>query len=238
MSKQEKETGDERMDRQEVIHKRYQKGAAVYDSLLSAERFWSMLACKMVWGFSDTAYTGRLLEWIPDEFSGRLLDVPVGTALFTASKYKRMKNAQITCVDYSGEMMRLAVQKFKDAGIRNALCMQGDVGMLPFEKQSFDIVLSMNGFHAFPDKEAAFRETEKVLKPGGSFIGCFYIKGEKQRTDWFINHFYVPKGYFTPPFMTRPELERKLHTYYQTVEIWTMGSIVCFRCGKATGGMT
>jgi ubiquinone/menaquinone biosynthesis C-methylase UbiE len=224
------------MDQQEKIHERYQKGAGAYDSMLSAERLWSLLACKMVWGFSDTAYTESLLEWIPDDFSGRLLDVPVGTALFTAPKYRRMKYAQITCLDYSEEMMKYAAQKFKDSGIRNAVCLRGDAGALPFGDYSFDIVLSMNGFHAFPDKEAAFRETERVLKPGGSFIGCFYIKGEKQRTDWFINHFYVPKGYFTPPFMTRPELERKLRTYYQTAELWNTGSIACFRCGKAAGG--
>ena len=35
------------------------------------------------------------------------------------------------------------------------------------EANSFDIVLSMNGFHAFPDKKKAFRETHRVLKPGG-----------------------------------------------------------------------
>ena len=34
--------------------------------------------------------------------------------------------------------------------------MQGDIGKLPFEDGSFDLVLSLNGFHAFPDKEAAY----------------------------------------------------------------------------------
>ena len=29
---------------------------------------------------------------------------------------------------------------------------QGDVGELPMENESFDLALSMNGFHAFPDK--------------------------------------------------------------------------------------
>ncbi len=30
-------------------------------------------------------------------------------------------------------------------------------------------MLSLNGFHAFPDKEAAYRETYRVLKKGGTF---------------------------------------------------------------------
>ena len=36
-------------------------------------------------------------------------------------------------------------------------------------------MLSLNGFHAFPDKEAAFRETFRVLKPGRTFYGCIYL---------------------------------------------------------------
>ena len=30
---------------------------------------------------------------IPDDFKGKMLDVPVGTAVFTTEKYKRMKQA-------------------------------------------------------------------------------------------------------------------------------------------------
>lgn len=41
---------------------------------------------------------------------------------------------------------------------------QGDVGNLPAEDETYDIVLSMNGFHAFPDKRKAFAETNRVLK--------------------------------------------------------------------------
>ena len=43
---------------------------------------------------------------------------------------------------------------------------------------AFDVIVSMNGFHAFPNKEAAFRETWRVLKPEGKFIAFFYIKGK------------------------------------------------------------
>lgn len=60
---------------------------------------------------------------------------------------------------------------------------QGDVGALPFADESFDIVLSLNGFHAFPDKEAAYRETFRVLKKGGTFCGCFYVQGGCKRTN-------------------------------------------------------
>ena len=52
---------------------------------------------------------------------------------------------------------------------------------------------------AFPDKEAAYRETLRVLKKGGTFCGCFYIRGGCRRTDWFIEKLYVPRGFGSQP---------------------------------------
>ena len=67
-------------------------------------------------------------------------------------------------------MMSQARAKADGLGLGNIRFMQGDVGALPFYDGLFDAVLSLNGFHAFPDKEAAYRETFRVLKPGGTFI--------------------------------------------------------------------
>ena len=76
------------------------------------------------------------------------------------------------------------------------------MGALPYADDTFDIVLSLNGFHAFPDKEGAYRELFRVLKPGGTFCGCFYVKGEQKRTDRFVRHVYEKTGFFTPPYET------------------------------------
>lgn len=50
--------------------------------------------------------------------------------------------------------------------------------------------------------------------PGGIFCGCFYVKGENKRTDWFIEKIYAPKGYFTPPYETAHSLEKRLKKLY------------------------
>ncbi|MBQ9263025.1 MAG: methyltransferase domain-containing protein, partial [Clostridia bacterium] len=109
---------------------------------------------------------------------------------------------------------------------------QGDVGALPFADESFDAVLSLNGFHAFPDKETAYRETFRVLKKGGTFCGCFYIQGRCKRTDWFIRHLYQPRGFFTPPYETLDSLRERLSEMYEQADVSSVEGIACFKCVK------
>ncbi len=227
-----KADGKPMTDRKKQIRAGYQKGVKDYDTLLSSRSWWAKLLNKVVWGFPDTEYTEGLLARLPDDFSGRLLDVPVGTGLFTAEKYGRMNQAQVTCLDYSPEMLGKAQVRFSGLSLPAVHFMEGDVGALPFGDGAFHAVLSMNGFHAFPDKEAALLETFRVLRPGGAFLGCFYIRGKTRRTDWVVRNLYVPLGFFTPPFDTESSAREKLLSLYPTVEIWTVGSILCFYCRK------
>ena len=129
-------------------------------------------------------------------------------------------------------MMRNAERRAEAMGLRNVAFRQADVGALPFEDESFDIVLSLNGFHAFPDKDAAFAETYRVLKKGGIFCGAFYIEGEKKRTDWFCKHVLTPKGSFTPPFETKRSLTERLEKLYKTAEVRSINAEGLFRCVK------
>ena len=114
----------------------------------------------------------------------------------------------------------------------NITCVQGDVGNLPMDNESFDIVLSMNGFHAFPDKEKAFQETWRVLKLGGKFIACFYIRGKSGITDWLVKNILSKKGWFTPPFPTEDELRSTLKQLYRDIDFHIDGSMVYFCCIK------
>lgn len=108
----------------------------------------------------------------------------------------------------------------------------GDVSYLKMNDESYDIVVSMNGFHAFPDKKKAFQETWRVLKPGGTFIGCFYIRGKSKRTDLLVNHILSRKGWFTPPFQTEEELRNILKEMYKQIDLHMDGSMVYFCCTK------
>jgi ubiquinone/menaquinone biosynthesis C-methylase UbiE len=48
--------------------------------------------------------------------------------------------------------------------------MQGDALRLPLRDASFDVVVSTEAFHWFPDQLAALREFRRVLAPGGRLL--------------------------------------------------------------------
>ena len=226
------------MTRKEQIKSAYKLTgghASFYDGMMTYSTLARKAICRIVWnmdGDKNLRYLEKALSGIPEDFSGKLLEVPVGTGVLTMPVYKDLPEAEITCLDYSADMMGAAKKRAEAAGINNITFVQGDVGALPFEDESFDIVLSLNGFHAFPDKEAAWRETYRVLKKGGTFCGCFYIQGGCKRTDRFIKKLYVPKGFFTPPFETEDSLRQRLTGIYEEVSVSSVEGMGCFRCRK------
>ena len=213
------------------IKEAYQSSKNIYDAVLTQENFLSRLYVKIFWsGTDDKKIAHRVLSYIPDAFDGTILDVPVGTAVFTERKWKALSKARITCLDYSADMIGQAKKRLRDSA--NISFVQGDVCSLPMDDASFDMVLSMNGFHVFSDKENAFRETWRVLKPGGKLIACFYIKGKSGITDWLVKNILSRKGWFTPPFPTEEQLRNILHRLYQDIDFHVDGSMVYFCCTK------
>ena len=74
--------------------------------------FFSRLYIKVFWsGTDDKEIAGKVLSYIPDDFKGTILDVPVGTAVFTERKWKQLSEAQITCLDYSEDMIEQAKKR-------------------------------------------------------------------------------------------------------------------------------
>ncbi len=211
----------------------YRKQTNRYDDVLTARKWWSWIYMHLIWRVDDNVMTREVMKMIPDDFGGKLLDVPVGTAIFTAAKYGTLSHAQIVGLDYSREMLAVAKQRKEACELKNLTLIQGDVGNLPFGDGSFDIVLSMNGFHVFPDKRKAFDETYRVLRPGGCFCGCFYVKGERKPADWLVRHFLNKKGLFRPPHFTLAEASTLLSDLYDgNVVLQNHRSMLIFKCIK------
>ena len=213
------------------IQNAYEASKNIYDDVITQRNFFSRMYIKLFWsGTDDNDIAQRVISYIPDDFSGNLLDVPVGTAVFTERKWISLKNAHITCLDYSADMLEQARRRLN--GYAHIKCAWGDVGSLQMDENSFDVVVSMNGFHVFPDKEKAFAEVWRVLKPGGDFIACFYIKGKSKRTDWLVKNILAKRGWFSPPFQNEEDLRDILKKMYKKIDLHIDGSMVYFHCVK------
>ena len=201
--------GGKTTERKEAIRSAYRLtgGNSFYDGMITCTTLSGKAVCRLVWAMNKAEnddYLEKALSGIPEYFSGRLLEVPVGTGILTMPVYQTLPEADITCLDYSPDMMGQAQEKADRLHLKNVTFQQGDVGALPYADGTFDVVLSLNGFHAFPDKEAAYWEVLRVLRPVGIFCGCFYVKGEQKRTDWFVRHVYEKAVFSRRPMRRLP----------------------------------
>ena len=209
--------------------------SAFFDSMMTSAGLPARLALKTFWGLDAAAYQRFLAQafaGVPKNFSGRLLEVPVGTGVLSLPVYKNLTGAEIFCLDYSDKMLEAAKARAGQMNLRGIKFLQGDVSNLPFADNFFDLVLSVSGFHVFADKNSAWSETRRVLKSGGTFCGCMYVKGENRRTDFFVEKFCEPNGFFSPPYETLSSLEKLLSDRYSRAEVSNVKSFAGFVCVK------
>ena len=204
-----------------------------YDGMLLNSGLFERAVMKFFWGLDKSAYEkflNQAFAGIPKDFNGRLLEVPVGTGVLSLPVYQKLNGAEIFCVDLSDKMLDVAKSRSTDLNLRGVKFLQGDVANLPFDNNFFDIVLSINGFHAFSDKVKALMETRRVLKVDGTFCGSVYVKGENRRTDLFVKSFCERHGFFSPPYETLTSLQEKLREYYNSVTVTHVESFAGFIC--------
>ena len=119
------------MTRKEQIQNAYKLTGGVssfYDWMMTYSTLTGKAICRIVWnmdGEKNLRYLERALSGVPEDFSGKLLEVPVGTGVLTMPVYRELPEAEITCLDYSPNMMAAAQERAKKAGIGNVRFVQG-----------------------------------------------------------------------------------------------------------------
>ena len=193
------------------------------------------IAINYIWQLNDEKYA-KFIEQafigIPQTFSGRLLEVPIGTGSISLPLYKKLSQAEIIGIDYSNNMLEAALKNIYDLNLQNVKLMQGDVENLAFADESFDIVLSINGFHVFTNKDSAYNETYRILKKNGIFCGSMYIKDKNRCTDFFVKNFCERFNYFSPPYDTFESLQQRFKRMYTNVKLTNIESFAGFTCIK------
>jgi ubiquinone/menaquinone biosynthesis C-methylase UbiE len=110
----------------------------------------------------------KLLGPRPGPFA-RSLEIGAGTGYFSLNLAQDGVIAAPTCTDISPGMLEALEGNAARLGIavETASC---DAAELPFEDESFDLVLGHAVLHHLPSLERAFGEFHRVLRPGGTLL--------------------------------------------------------------------
>jgi len=89
------------------------------------------------------------------------------------------ETGEVTGLDFTDEMLTKATVNNKKMGYTNVDFVKGDIEDIPLPDNSFDVVISNCVINLVPDKEKAFAEIMRILKPGGHFcISDVVLNGE------------------------------------------------------------
>jgi arsenite methyltransferase len=72
-------------------------------------------------------------------------------------------------LDMTGDMLALARENQRKAGIENAEFLRGEIESIPLPDNSVDVIISNCVINLSGDKDSVLREAFRVLKPGGRF---------------------------------------------------------------------
>lgn len=97
----------------------------------------------------------------------RILDIGSGTGFLTSLAAERWKDACISCCDIAHGMNVVAAKRFEAGSVR---LLTGDAEELPFQGETFDLVISNLAYQWVTSMPKAFKEVSRVLKKGGEFI--------------------------------------------------------------------
>ena len=220
----------------EKIRDAYDSLASDYDKFATSRTFATKIYNTIFRGFASDSFAYDVAQRIPEDFGGVLVDCPAGTGVFTSRKYSEIPQATIFVLDYSLYMLLEAKKKYEAQNIQNVVYILADMKNMPIAGNSVDVLLSMSGFHAIADKDTALFEVGRVLKPGGIFWGCFYVRGRRKLTDLFVSCYHEPKGWFVPPFYSEQDVVEKFSQYFELKRLFFLKSFVVFEAYKATGG--
>lgn len=135
---------------------------------------------------ADLEYPPELLARVPEgsaeSFAGvanpfslgelaageQVLDLGCGAGLDSLVAAQMVgPEGSVTGIDMTPEMLAKAQSGAADLGVGNATFVEGEAERLPFDDESFDVVISNGVIDLIPDKDAVFAELHRVLRPGG-----------------------------------------------------------------------
>ncbi len=142
----------------------------------------SRLRMQELRGANAEAWQRLIMEYLPEGKRLRILDIGTGAGFFAI--LMASLGHEVTGIDLSGDMLRATRQNIIAFGC-HADFRKMNAQELDFDDESFDAVLSRNLTWTLPDAMQAYREWNRVLKPGGILMNfdsdCGQVQFSRQK---------------------------------------------------------
>ena len=153
---------------------------------------------QLAWGSGDYAAVGTTLQIVGETLceavdlrSGeRVLDVAAGNGNATLAAARRF--AEVVSTDYVGALLERGRERAAAERLPVTF-READAEALPFEDNSFDVVLSTFGVMFAPNQAQAASELKRVCRPGGRIALASWTP------DSFIGNLFKTIGRYIPP---------------------------------------
>jgi len=99
---------------------------------------------------------------------GSVLEVAPGPG-YLAIELAKLGGRRVTGLDISRSFVRMAAENAARAGVPVTF-RHGDVAAMPFDPDSFDLLVCRAAFKNFPEPVRALDEMHRVLRPGGEAL--------------------------------------------------------------------
>jgi ubiquinone/menaquinone biosynthesis C-methylase UbiE len=98
------------------------------------------------------------------------LEIGSGTGYFSLNLMQQGLIGRLTATDISPGMLAQLASTAAGLGLDDVTTVVTEAETLPFDDESFDLVLGHAVLHHIPDLDRAFAEFKRVLRPGGSIV--------------------------------------------------------------------
>jgi ubiquinone/menaquinone biosynthesis C-methylase UbiE len=143
-----------------------------------------------------------------------LLEIAAGTGAVTRELGARLTpGTRMTVTDLNQPMLDIARSRQPRAD--DIDWRQADALSLPFDDESFDMVVCQFGVMFFPDKKKGYREAYRVLRPGVRYLFTVWDKVEENEFPALIEQTLAAHFRDDPPAF----LSRTPHGHWDTVPI-------------------
>ncbi|MGI6013839.1 MAG: class I SAM-dependent methyltransferase [Oscillospiraceae bacterium] len=138
-------------------------------------------------GSKKQAWEAVIFSQVEETHPLRILDIGTGPGFFAI--LSALRGHQVTAVDMSADMLEKARYNAAMSGAEITFQQVGH--MLPFDDESFDLILSRDVTWTLTEPEKQMRHWAEKLKPGGTMLyfdaeWYYYLKEENKRKKAYL----------------------------------------------------